>query len=162
MITAAKLAGLFAAHAVWCVSDGDLLIPMLAYTNENDERKMDRFVQDDLGAAVEAGRQKLASNEMDADDAVLLFDGRIPVDGEPCDAIIAEMRAYFAPDALAVLAAPYTPASAGPFRVHRLKLLAWENCDDFDLEQVTQSFFQGVSGHEKGSAIWEENNDDSK
>ena len=32
MITASELAGFFAAHAIWSVSDGATLIPMLAYT----------------------------------------------------------------------------------------------------------------------------------
>ena len=43
MITASELAGMFAAHAIWCVSDGDTLIPMLVYTDENDERQMERL-----------------------------------------------------------------------------------------------------------------------
>ena len=94
MITASELAGFFAAHAIWCVSDGDTLIPMLAYTTEDGERKMERFAHDELADAVEYGKQKLASNEMDANDAVLLYDGRIPIDDDKLDAIIIEMRAY--------------------------------------------------------------------
>ena len=67
MITASKLAGFFAAHAIWCVSDGETLTPMLAYTTENDERKMERLVvNDDLEASVAYGKEKLGSNEMDA------------------------------------------------------------------------------------------------
>jgi hypothetical protein len=53
MNSASELAGFFAAHAVWCVSDGETLIPMLAYTNENNERQMERLVHDDFAAAVE-------------------------------------------------------------------------------------------------------------
>lgn len=80
MITASKLAGFFAAHAIWCVSDGETLTPTLAYTTEADERKMERLVHnDDLEASVAYGKEKLESNEMDATDAVLLYDGRIPI-----------------------------------------------------------------------------------
>lgn len=162
MIAASALAGMFAAHAVWCVSDGDTLIPMLAYTTESGERKMERFAHDDLGAAVEHGKQKLASNEMDANDAALIYDGRITLADEKLDALIIEMRAYFSPDSIAVIAIPYTPKDMGQFRVHKPKVLAWDNCDDFDLNHAFESFFAGVAGHEKGSAIWNSCLDESK
>ena len=162
MITASELAGFFAGHAIWCVSDGDTLIPMLAYTNEDDERKMERLVHDDLADAVEFGKEKLASNEMDANDGVLLYDGRITVEGEKLDAIIIEMRAYFSPDSEAVMAVPYTPRTTGQFRVHKPKLLAWEQCEDFDLDHAIESFFNGVAGHEKGSVVWNQCLDESK
>jgi len=162
MITASQLAGFFAAHAVWCVSDGDTLIPMLAYTNENDERQMERLAHDDLAAAVEYGKQKLASNEMDAVDAVLIYDGRITLADEKLDALIIEMRAYFSPDSEAVLAIPYTPRASGQFRVHKPKVLAWDHCEDFDMNAAFESFFNGVAGHEKGAAIWNECLDESK
>ncbi len=161
MITAFEIAGTFAAHAVWSLSDGETLTPMLAYTTEEDERRMERLVHDELGAAVEHGKQRLTSNDMDANDAVLVYDGRITIDDEKHDALILEMRAYFEPDAAAILAVPYTPKASGQFRVDTPKLLAWENCDDFDLEHAFSSFFDGVAGHEKGAAIWAQSFDDS-
>jgi hypothetical protein len=163
MITAARLAGFFAAHAVWCVSDGETFVPMLAYTTEDDERKMERLVvNNDAQASVAHGQEKLAANDMDANDAVLLYDGRIPIGNEKVDAIIIEMRAYFSPDAEAILAVPYTPKQAGNFRVHKPKLLDWKHCDDFDIDAALQSFFDGVNEHEKGAKIWNECLDESK
>src|SRR5262249_32867249 len=89
MLTAAKLAGHFAAHAIWCVSDleGEPFIPMLAYTKPGGTPTMIRLVSEDLNESVELGRQQLESNEMDADDGVLLFDGRITLNGEKVDAV---------------------------------------------------------------------------
>lgn len=163
MVTACKLAGFFAAHAIWSVSDGETLIPMFAFTKADDKREMERLVvTDDLEASVTYGREKLESNPMDADDAVLLFDGRIPVGTEKLDAIIIEMRAYFSPDSQAALAIPYTPKSSGRFRVHKPKLLVWKNCDDFDMNAVLQSFFEGVDSHEQGARIWSDCLDQSK
>jgi hypothetical protein len=162
MIAAFKLAGLFAAHAVWCVSDGETLIPMLAYTTADDERQMERLVLNDLESSVACGKNKLESNEMDANDAVLLYDGRIPIGKEKVDAIIIEMRAYFSPGSEAIMALPYTPKASGRFRVHKPKLLAWKNCDDFDMNAALQSFFEGVAGHEKGAKIWNDCLDESK
>jgi hypothetical protein len=163
MITASKLAGFFAAHAIWCVSDGETLTPMLAYTTEDDERKIERLVvNDDLEASVAYGKEKLESNEMHANDAVLLYDGRISVGKEKVDAIIIEIRAYFSPDSEAVMAVPYTPKQSGRFRVHKPKLLGWKHCDDFDMNAALQSFFAGVDGHEKGAKIWNDCLDESK
>ena len=162
MITASELAGFFAAHAVWCVSDGSTLIPMLAYTNDDDDREMERLAHDDVGDAVACGKQKLATNEMDANDAALIYDGRITIGDEKLDALIIEMRAYFAPDSEVVIAVPYTPKDSGQFRVHKPKVLAWEGCDDYDMNHAFASFFDGVAGHEQGSEIWNQCLDESK
>ena len=163
MITASKLAGFFASHAVWCVSDGETLVPMLAYTTADEERKMERLaINDDLEASVTYGRKKLESNEMDARDAVLLYDGRIPIGKEKVDAIIIEMRAFFSPDSKAIMAVPYTPKASGRFRVHRPKLVEWTECNDFDMNAAIQSFFEGVDSHEKGAKIWQDCLDESK
>jgi hypothetical protein len=88
---------------------------MLAYTTEDEERQMDRLVGEDLGDCVRVGKRKLQSNEMDANDAVLLYDGRLPVGQEKLDAIIVEMRAYFSPESEVVMAVPYTRGQPLPF-----------------------------------------------
>ncbi len=51
MITASELAGFIAAHAIWCVSDADGLIPMAAFATEDGERQLERLVLDDAAAA---------------------------------------------------------------------------------------------------------------
>jgi hypothetical protein len=162
MITASKLAGFFAAHAIWCVSESDTLTPMLAYTSDDDERNMERLAGEDVAASVAYGKSKLEANEMDANDAALLYDGRITLGKEKVDAIIIEMRAYFSPRSEAVIGIPYTPKASGKFRVHKPKLLAWTNCEDFDIEVAMQSFFEGVVEHEQGSKIWNECLDESR
>ena len=162
MITASKLAGKFAAHAVWCMSDGEILTPMLSYIDENNVSHLERISSDDFASAVEHGRQKLSTNEMDANDAVLIYDGHISIDEEKLDALLIEMRTYFSPQSEAVLAIPYTPHTTGQFRVHKPKLLTWDHCEDFDLNQAFEAFFEGVAGHEKGSVVWEQCLDESK
>jgi hypothetical protein len=56
MYAIAEIAGCAAAHAVWSVSDGSTLIPMLWYKTEDDQRQMVRLAHDRLEAAVLAGR----------------------------------------------------------------------------------------------------------
>lgn len=62
MMTASTLAGFFAAHALWCLSDSEMLIPMVAYTTADGERKMERLVSEDLSESVaresDVGRER--------------------------------------------------------------------------------------------------------
>jgi hypothetical protein len=99
---------------------------------------------------------------MDADDAALLLDGRITVEGGKLDAIILEMRSYGFPWAKAALAVPYTPRSSGRFRVHKPKLLEWERCEDFDLAAALAAFCRAVAAHEQGAKVWNAALDESR
>jgi hypothetical protein len=155
MITASELAGFIAAHTIWCVSEADGLIPMVAFTTEDGQRKLERLVFDDAGAAVEHGRQRLEDDPFSANDGVLAYDGRITVEGGKLDAILLEMRSYGFPWAKATIAVPYTPASSGRIRVHKPKLVEWERCEDFDLDAAFGAFFEGVAAHEQGSKVWD-------
>ena len=127
---------------------------MLGYTDQDDKRILLRLAGPELSASVAHGKQQLASNPMDASDAVLLYDGRITLGESKVDAIIVEMRAYFSPHSEAMLAIPYTPKGSGAFRVHKPKLLVWKDCEDFDLNQALQAFFDGASSHEEGNKVW--------
>jgi len=164
MKTAFELAGFFAAHAIWCVSDGETLIPIFGYTTEAGGRQMERHVGDELRDIVERGRARLDENAVDANDGVFLYDGRITVGGEKLDAILVEIRAYFSPRSKATLAVPYTPKGdrSARFLVHRPKLVQWEACEDFDTKVVLEAFFRGVDAHEQGSAVWNAALDQSK
>jgi hypothetical protein len=163
MVTATELAGFFAAHAIWCVSNGETLIPMLAFIDESGQRKMNRLAFDELVDAVENGQRQLAANEMNATDAVLLYDGRIPVAERKLDAIIIEIRTYVSPKSQAILAVPYSPKSFfRRFKVHKPKLLEWKDCEDFNMNSCLEAFFAGVAQHEKGGEVWNNGLDESK
>jgi hypothetical protein len=162
MITASELAGFIAAHAIWCVSDADGLVPMVAFTTEDGQRKLERLVVEDVGAAVEHGRRRLEDDPFSANDGVLAYDGRITVEGSKLDAILLEMRSYGFPWAKATIAVPYTPRSSGRFRVHKPKLVEWHECAGFDLDAAFEAFFQGVAAHEQGAKVWDVALDESK
>lgn len=162
MITASELAGFITAHAIWCVSDADGFVPMVAFTTEDGERKLERLVFDDAGAAVEHGRKRLEEDPFSANDGVLAYNGRITIEGDKLDAIILEMRSYGFPWAKAVIAVPYTPANSSTFRVHRPKLIAWHECDDFDINAALEAFFRGIDSHEQGAKVWKATLDQSK
>ena len=150
MITASELAGFIAAHAILCVSDADSFTPMLAFTTEDGQRKLERLAGVDVGAAVEYGRQRLKEDPLSADDGVLVYDGRITVANGKLDAVLLEMRSYAFPWAKATIAIPYSPCGSGRFRVHKPKLVDWERCEDFDSDAAFESFFRGVAAHDQG------------
>jgi hypothetical protein len=112
-------------------------------------------VSDDLPRVVAHGREQLATNPMDANDAALLYDARITIGEFKLDAILIEIRAFFSPNSAATLAVPYTPKGATAFRAHKPKLMEWTECDDFDQEAAFSAFFQGVDSHEEGKKIWD-------
>ncbi|MCA8256821.1 hypothetical protein LGM89_26445 [Burkholderia sp. AU31624] len=163
MLTAFELAGFIAAHAVWCVSDADGLVPMVAFQTDDGQRKFERLVFDDAGEAVEHGRKQLEGDPFNANDGVLAYDGRIATpEGKKVDAIILEARSYAFPWAKAAIAVAYTPKSSGDFRVHKPKLILWDKCDDFDIGAAIDSFFNGIASHEQGAKIWNDALDESK
>lgn len=155
MITASELAGFVAAHAIWCVSDADGFVPMMAFTTEDGQRKLERLVFDDAGAAVEHGRKRLEEDPFSADDGVLAYNGRITFEAGKMDAIILEMRSYAFPWARAAIAVPYTSVSSGRFRVHEPELIEWRECDDFDSAAAMEAFFRGVESHQQGAKVWD-------
>lgn len=156
MLKAFELGGFFAAHTVCSVSDGKgMLIPILAYTTEQGEKKMERLVSEDLQSSVDLGRKKLVSNPMDANDASLIFLGRMTMEEGKTDAIIIELRSYFSPGSKAMLAIPYRlPEGPNKFKIFKPKILEWEKCEDFELNQAMGCFFEGVDDHQTGSVVW--------
>ncbi len=162
MIKSSELAGYFAAHAIWCVSDGEGFIPIFAFTTEAGDKQMQRLAHDNVAEAIEFGKHQLINNPMDANDAVLVYDGRLKLDSGKSDAIILELRAYFSPESEVVIGIPYTPCATGKFAVHKPKLLVKENCQDFETSDIFEAFFAGVASHEQGARVWIDSLDESR
>ena len=162
MITTAELAGFVAAHAVWSLSDSDGFAPFFAHTTEGGERKLTRIMSDDTAAVISAGREQLAANPTNADDAVLVYAGRVNGPDGTIDAVILELRCYDIPGAEATIAVPYTPKSSGAFRVHQPVLTRWHGCEGFDPDTAFQAFFHGVDSHEQGAKVWNDALDESR
>ena len=121
-MNAEQLAGFFSAHAVWSISDGGPLVPIYASIESDGKRQMKRLVNEQLEEGVAAGRSLL--EEEQRKDRVLIFDGRITLDGVKVDALIVEWRSSLRLEKRMTLGIPYTPeASSQKFSVHRPKVL---------------------------------------
>ncbi|ALN60416.1 hypothetical protein GLE_5075 [Lysobacter enzymogenes] len=161
MQQAIRLAGFFAAHGVWCVADGEDLIPLYAFEDPAGERKMVRYAGEQVEDAVAEARARLAANPDGAQHAVLVHDGFLTLPSGRTDALILSVRDFAGEGAL-TLAVPYRNA-AHPlgFAVHRPKFLDWRGEQEPDYGQLGEDFFAGVEEHEMGDRVWQAQLDDS-
>jgi hypothetical protein len=155
---AARLAGFFTAHAVWCLTDRsdeegeEALVPMFAHETVAGEPQMMRMVdgEDDLGLRL------LAKNRHPA--AAFVYDGVLDgADGEQ-DALIAHFDSPANDGGAMVIALPYSPPEgARPLLLlEPVVLEAPEGMSDDDVDALTNAFIEGAEGHEEGSKAWEQ------
>ncbi len=145
MNTVFETAGKFAAHAIWCVSDGSTLVPMFI-ANQNGESTMHRIATATLEQAVTIGQGwletgKIAEQNEQLSSAALLYEIRLTLGKEKMDAIAIDIRDYAHPESKATLCIPFTPKKGpmglfGKFKVHRPKMTKWENCDQFKTDET--------------------------
>ena len=62
MEAATELAGFFAAHAIWSVSDGETLIPLVGYETTDGTRQMNRMVSERVEEGAARGKEWLATS----------------------------------------------------------------------------------------------------
>ena len=161
MDSALQLAGFFAAHGIWCVSDGGPLIPILGLEKSDGKRTMQRLAAPELERGVEVGRDWLARNPEAAVRAVLVYDGYVTLSTGKIDALLLDVRVYSSPAHSLLMAVPYRPATEGrQFSVYRPKFIS---CDLSapDYEALGSAFFRGVDSHDKGAAVWNQHLDQS-
>ena len=103
----AELAGFFAAHAIWCVSDDGPLTPMLAFERPDGTRELSGFEADQLEVGAERGREWLRINPEEAARAVLIVDAFVTLEDGKTDALIVETVRYTPDAATAVPGTPY-------------------------------------------------------
>jgi hypothetical protein len=162
MVNAVELAGFFAAHAFWSLSEASTFNPILAYVTADGQRHMMRLVGHETPQAVEFGRQWIAKNPEAALCAVLIFDARIRLGEDKCDAVIVEAH-QLGPEARTFgLAVPYRQHdSPEGFAIHRPKFLSDEPAGT-TFDELAAAFFRGVDEHKEGAAIWNAHLDESR
>ncbi len=155
------MAGFFAAHAVWCVMDGETLTPILAYEGADGKRHMHRVEAQSMEVAVQAGRAWLDRNDTEASRALIVYDGYITLESGRTDALVVDVRSYVNDPAHLIVAIPYRHASKpGGFAVHRPKILLAEG-PGLDVSTFTQAFYAGVASHDEAAPVWEKHLDRS-
>jgi hypothetical protein len=145
VIAAAELAGFVAAHAVWILSDGDMM-PVVAYTTATGARHMDTFAGEPREMTTRAF-QRLAANPMNAVDAVVAY---VEKHETGATAIFVVPYAYAMPKAGVVLIIPFK-RDGSMLLAEKGRLM---RCEGIDRTDVMRAFAKGVASHEKGAAAW--------
>lgn len=162
MLETAALAGFFAAHGIWSVSDGATLIPLLGYEHADGRRGMDRFVLDDLAAGARAGQEALRGNPYHAVRAALVVDAYVHLETGRTDALIVDAVEYGRTPRSLRVAVPYRPKlSPQGFAVHRPAFIEIVGVDRQEHRAVVDAFFGGVDAHEPAAAVWRAHLDES-
>ena len=161
--SALELAGFFAAHAVWCVSDGAVLTPIGAREGPGDQRQMNRFVTDPLEEGVAHGKAWLDAGAEGSDAAVLVYDGYVTLSAGKTDSLLLDIRRFGREPAQVLMAIPYRNAGhPDGFAVHRPKFLSQSGLENPDYALLGDAFFKGVDQHEQGAAVWNARLDESQ
>jgi len=161
-----EFCGLFMAHAIWSVSDGEIVVPFLAVGKVDGEKTMNRFVNDEqYEKAVEAARQSLDEQLPRANFAAAYFDGYFTFDsGERSDAVYVIGKCN-GPGKIheITIAIPYQRKESGrPFKVFKPKLIGKEHIDDAAIPDCFEAFWDGVDSHKAAASIWNAALDQSK
>jgi hypothetical protein len=161
MIETARLAGFFAAHGIWCVSEGETLVPLLGYEHPDGEYGMHRLMHDDLAEGARAGQDALADGDPSWMSAVLVADGYIHLEQGKTDALIIEAVQYGPYRQSMQVAVPYRLAEdPRGFAVHKPKFMD-ADCNDPAFAAIGEAFFVGAASHTDANAVWEAHLDES-
>ena len=151
-----KMAGYSAAHAIWSVSSGEILIPIVGYLKNDDSREMERLVMGSA-QAMAAGEKKLAALAPDTQGAVFIKDGMVNLETGKTDVLIIEIKFADASEKRLQLLIPYRNAShADGFAVHRLKLMQPVGIPLETIDPLVDAFVEGLESHDEGGKIWKE------
>lgn len=161
MDQALELAGFFAAHGLWCVSEGEALIPMLAQIDQVGGQSMSRLFAERLEDGVAEGKEQLSANRSNNVCAVLVYDGYVTLPSGKKDALLLDIR-YYTGGLNLTMAVPYRSRHEPKgFAVYRPKFLSYGGGGIPDYSKFGEAFFRGVDSHSKGAAIWDKAMDQS-
>lgn len=161
MEAVSQYAGFLAAHNIERASQGEEIVPMLAFQRTDGSREVIRLAEP-LKAGLAQGTQWLAKNPEEAALAVLVFQGSVVVDELDTDAIVCKAVQY-QPDSLNYkIAIPFKRSDdPAEFAVYRIKILDFEGPEP-DYDSLIAAFFRGVENNENGADIWYKHLDQSK
>ncbi|MEU1210145.1 hypothetical protein [Nocardia sp. NPDC005825] len=155
MYEIAETAGFYGAHAIWSVSDSEVLIPLLGYVDADGTEGLERFALDDLADAVQTGRERLAAGRDGWLRAALVVDAFLHLPRGRTDALIIDVVEYARQRRSMQIAVPYRPHTAAQgFAVYRPKILEVNGFPEREYDALGAAFFAGVDSHEQAAAVW--------
>lgn len=152
------MAGDLAAHAVWGVSDGEMLIPIVGILNADGKTSMQRLITDTSAEAMVMGDHALTHPQQGSIGVTFIRDGIITLDSGRTDALIIDISFTEDPSRRLQILVPYRNAKhADGFAVHRPQITRLDGIAEEAVDGLVAAFFDGIDAHQQGSAIWKSN-----
>ena len=153
--------GNLSAWAVWMVSEGSGVMPIIT----SGDKKLRQLMFENLEDAVAAGKQELDKNPKNESQLAFVFDGSITLSLSQTDALVAECRQY-TPKSLfkkstelfrMTIAIPYRAKNdiAG-FQIYTPKLIS-HNTNAQWLPEIYAAFYAGVDQFKQPQVVWPKN-----
>ncbi len=161
MAAVAHYAGFLAAHNIERVSQGRVVVPMLAYEGGDGLREVVKLPEP-LEEGLAHATKWLHSNPERASHAVVVFNGYVVLDDKDVDAVVCKGVQYQPKQFSFKVAVPYRRSETPPdFTVFRIKILDYEGPEP-DYDALMQAFFEGVEKNEDGAQVWFNHMDQSR
>ncbi len=161
MLALADLTGRMLAHGVWCVSDPDQFVPLIAHEKAG-KRAMFRVTGENLESAIDIGKDWLEKNPDGVDRGLLVFDAYLTLaDGKKYDALFVRAMEYGATPLTVDIALRYVPGGTDAgFRVGSPKVLKSDGLASGDWEAFFARFWAAAKGHPDAAVVWAKHLDD--
>ncbi len=154
------MAGNFASHAIWNVSSGDTLVPIVGFLKGDGTHHMERLMMGS-GEAVSVGEIKINQLTDEHTGATFIKDGFVTLESGKTDALIVDVTFSDNSDKKVQFLIPYRNANhQRGFAVHRLKITKASGFESDDYGWISDAFFDGLESHEQGGKIWLEQYED--
>ena len=155
MLALAELTGRFAAHSIWCTSDPNPFVPIVAHEKAG-KRGLIRLQAATLEEALAEGKHWLATNPLGVERAVLVYDGYLTLPDRPrTDALVLDAVEYADRPIRMRLGIRYLPGgTALGFKAGSPKVLENEGVSEVDWDPFFARFWIGVKSHPEAAEVW--------
>ncbi len=149
------LAGYCAAHAVWTVSQGEVLIPIGGTEDRAGNQEILRLAAPTRQLQTALGRRWIESSPTGAARAVLVYDGALNLVGSDGPALIVMAKEHDPASETVVCAIGYGPAQRpGGFWIRRPKFILRPGLDAARGLELAEGFTRGALQHPMGADAW--------
>lgn len=149
-----EMAGYWMAHALWSVSGGETLVPILGHLKTDNSRCMQRLAMGSI-EAMALGEQRLNAFQVGEAGAAFIKDALVTLPTGKTDCLCLDIRFAEGGDRRLQYLLPYRNAGhCLGFAVHRLKINQWDGFSVDEVDVLTRALLDGIDSHAEGGALW--------
>ncbi|MDF3029658.1 MAG: hypothetical protein K0R03_216 [Moraxellaceae bacterium] len=152
MLQALRQAGFLGGYSLYMVAGGATMTPTLLQPSASGQNTLVALMEDTLDAGIEKGRNLLAHNPNRLPFQCLVYDGFANLPTGRTDALVIEVKGYFAPAFGFMLILPYRHAQHEKgFAMFSPKLHTGFTPKQVALEPLFAAFYNGLLGFKGGA-----------